>query len=628
MNSQVSFAEQTLRDVPRHAVQFYETEEFLYDLVSNFLAAGLRDGGPLIVVATERNREAFCNKLEAEGISVRRAVGSGQLTLLDAHETLAAFMVNGLPDPRLFHEHVGGVVARTIGEWPHARLRAYGEMVDVLWRDGKPEAAAQLEALWNHLAEEQPLSLLCAYTMDTFSTSSSVEGFERICSAHSHVGPSEGVLRHGDAQNRELARMKQRARALENEINLRKKGERALRDALAQRDCREAELRDNREALRQQNEKLAAALSAKDEFLAILGHELRNPLAPMVTALELVRARGGETREHLVLDRQVRHLMRLVDDLLDVSRITRGEVELKMESVDFAAAVAAAVEATAPLFQQRRHRVTLAVPAREIVVFGDECRLTQIVSNLLSNAAKYTPDGGAIRLSVTVDASKVTLRVRDTGIGMAADLLPRVFNLFVQADRTLDRSAGGLGLGLTIVRSLVEVHHGTVEARSEGPGQGSEFVVQLPLGGAAVVPAFPAPEIPSATEHIVGLRVLVVDDNVNAAELITEALLQSGYVARAVHDAASALEIAGSFKPDALLLDIGLPGMDGYELARRLRALPETASSKLVALTGYGQESDRADAVAAGFHAHLVKPVELVDLENTLQRLLQKTTEP
>ena len=378
-----------------------------------------------------------------------------------------------------------------------------------------------------------------------------------------------------------------------------------------------------RNQLNDLREAAESANRAKDEFLAMLGHELRNPLSPILTALQLMKLRGsdGSERERTVIERQVSHLTRLVDDLLDVSRIARGKVELKEEIVELAEVVAKAIEMASPLLDQRTHTLDLNVPRRGLRVKGDSIRLSQIVSNLVTNAAKYTPPGGHITIRGTEERGEVVLRVRDTGMGIAPDVLPRVFDLFVQERQAIDRSQGGLGLGLTIVRNLVERHGGTVSAHSDGPGTGSEFVVRLPKANVAQTfeerQAEPAGE-PVSPPAAGSLRILVVDDSVDGAEMLAAALSAKGYETRIAHDAPEALRVAADFRPEIAFLDIGLPVMDGYELAARLRGLPELNGMRLIALTGYGQESDRKKTRDAGFQHHLVKPVNLDAIEEVL----------
>jgi signal transduction histidine kinase len=360
------------------------------------------------------------------------------------------------------------------------------------------------------------------------------------------------------------------------------------------------------------------ANAVKDDFLAMLGHELRNPLAPIVTALALMRVRSGAAsmaRELTVVERQVQHLVRLVDDLLDVARIERGKLELSKGTIDLADVVDDGLESARPLIAGR-HRLEVDVLRACLFVDGDRARLAQVAANLLTNAAKYTPAGGRIRVSAGQENGFAVLRVNDSGVGMTREFLERVFDRFEQGDRAIDRSVGGLGLGLAIVRSIVTMHGGTVGATSEGAGKGSEFMVRLPL---AVAPANGTQAIPPGSGPVTTKaprRVLVVDDNEDGAELLDLALRTMGHTTRTAHDGPTALVAAKEFEPDVALLDIGLPEMDGYEVARRLRAMYAGRPLLLVALTGYGQESDRARSRAAGFDLHLVKPVDLSVLED------------
>ena len=352
---------------------------------------------------------------------------------------------------------------------------------------------------------------------------------------------------------------------------------------------------------------------AKDEFLAMLGHELRNPLAPIVTAIELVKLRAGGTldREHQVIQRQVAHVVRLVDDLLDVSRITRGKVSLRRQPVEIGGLVARAVEMASPVLEEQQHHLALRVPSGELWVDGDETRLAQVVANLLSNAAKYTEPGGRIELEARREGDQVALVVSDNGIGIGPDLLPRVFDLFTQGKRGPDRSKGGLGLGLTLVRRLVEAHGGEVIAESDGAGQGSRFTVRLSARTApelaAAARATPARATPERAPGGRSRRVLVVDDNHDAADLMAELLRGAGHEVAVAHDGPQALEIADGFDPEVAVLDIGLPVMDGYELGARLK---QAGQPRLLAVTGYGQDHDRARSREAGFAAHLVKPID------------------
>jgi signal transduction histidine kinase/ActR/RegA family two-component response regulator len=386
------------------------------------------------------------------------------------------------------------------------------------------------------------------------------------------------------------------------------------------------------EELHQRAEQLAEADRRKDEFLATLGHELRNPLAPLRSAvgvMQMLAVNDPKLREARdVIDRQLRQLTCLVDDLLDVSRISRGKIVLQKEPIELAEIVARAVESSAPMLEARQHHLALDLPSEKVWLEADPARLEQVVANLLNNAAKYTPNGGRIRLSADHQGQQVVLRVSDNGVGIAPKMLPHVFDLFTQAEPTLDRSEGGLGIGLTLVRSLVEQHGGSVQAFSEGLGQGSEFVVRLPLmrderrgmrderrEEASGLPSSLIPH-PSSLSR----RVLAVDDNADAVESLALLLGVLGHEVRTASDGPAALETAAAFRPDVVLLDIGLPGMDGYEVARRLRDEAGLKETLLVAVTGYGQEEDRRRAEQAGFDAHLTKPAHPGELLAVLAR--------
>jgi PAS domain S-box-containing protein len=366
-------------------------------------------------------------------------------------------------------------------------------------------------------------------------------------------------------------------------------------------------------------EQLKVADQRKDEFLAMLAHELRNPLAPISAAAMLLdMGSPGETRvrqSSAIIGRQVRHMTRLVDDLLDVSRVTRGLIELDRTLLDVRAIVDEAAEQVRPQLAARRQRLSLHLPGMPLVVEGDRARLVQVLSNLLGNAVKYTPEDGAIEVGARTEGGQLVLAVRDDGIGMDRELTGRAFDLFAQAKRSSDRSQGGLGLGLALVRNLVELHGGTVTCASPGPGQGSTFSVTLPLAANAA-PSQAPPETSAAGG--MGLTLLVVDDNVDAATTLALLLEAAGHQVFIEHESLRALELARSARPDACLLDIGLPDLDGNELARRLRAQPETAHSVLIAVSGYGQESDRRTALEAGFSHHMVKPVEFDGLAAVL----------
>ena len=394
--------------------------------------------------------------------------------------------------------------------------------------------------------------------------------------------------------------------------------------------------------LHRAEEALRDADRRKDQFLATLAHELRNPLAPIRNAVELMDPRYHATEDavhdaRMIARRQVEHLSRLVDDLLDVSRITHGKIALQIECVHVDAAVATAVEANQPFIAKKQHTLRVNVPDKSCMIYGDPIRVAQVISNLLSNAAKYTPEGGVIELDVSAADGNVTVRVRDNGIGIPSNELADVFNLFMQSEDSLARSEGGLGIGLSLAKTLTELHGGAIEAFSAGLGMGSEFVVTLPMviqeaavepepatsGEAADTPRANHADTSTTAEQLADKsgarrRVMVVDDSVDGAESMSILLEMLGHEVRVMYDGAAAIAAASEFRPEVVLLDIGLPVIDGYQVARALRAEPATAGALLIALTGYGQDSDRQRTRDAGFDHHLVKPASLDDIERVI----------
>lgn len=724
----------------RHVVQFYEDEQFLADQVAEFLGSALSNGDAAVVIATRANRERFVAQLRGTGSDVDIHSRARLLTILDADETLDSFMQNGAPDWDRFRATIGPVLEGAAAAGG-GRVRAYGEMVDVLWRAGNQHAAVRLEELWNDLAHLYEFELLCAYRMGNFYKEADAKGFEAICRVHTRAVPTEAWRTRADDDAdrlREISVLQQRAFALANEVKERKVLEQALRETVHDLHRSEQKLRRNEAHLREYLENAAeglhwvaadgtilwanraeldmlgyradeylghhiaefhadqdnikeilAALSrddklhnhearlrckdgsirhvlinssvyredgefihtgcftrditdrklaeererearreaeaankAKDEFLAMLGHELRNPLSPIVTALQLMRLRGDPLgREYLVIERQVKHLVRLVEDLLNLSRITRGQVELRREPLEVADVVGKALEMSSPLLEERRHHVVVDVP-RGLVVNADAARLTQVFCNLVSNAAKYTDCGGRIVIKATRKSDRVTIAVTDNGAGIDDALLPRIFDLFIQAQQTIDRSQGGLGIGLSIVRTLVELHGGAVTARSSGLGQGSEFTVELPACEAKGGATRDSEHLPRRVWR--RTRVLVVDDNEDGRVLLGESLRELGYEVCEAHDAPSALAAVAQFPADIGIVDVGLPVIDGYELSRRLAAL--RPGIRFVAVTGYGQSSDYERSRKLGFIDHLVKPVALSQIAALLEQFEREHT--
>ncbi len=381
--------------------------------------------------------------------------------------------------------------------------------------------------------------------------------------------------------------------------------------------------------LRRQAEELADSNRRKDEFLAMLSHELRNPLAPVLNSVHVLRQAPDDPSlvqfAGNMVERQVRHMARLIDDLLDVSRLTHGKVRLRPERVDLSALAERAAESVRPLMQERGHRFTVNAPQRPICLEADPVRIEQVLVNLLNNAAEFTDAGGHVELTIAREGTEAVIRVRDDGAGIAPDLLPRVFDLFAQADTSLDRSGGGLGIGLTLVKRLVTLHGGTIRVDSEGAGRGSEFTVRLPAPGDP--PDEAGTSGPHAAEQA-ALRMLVVDDNVDMAMSLSIILQMHGHKVEMAHDGSAALEICRARDFEVILLDIGLPSIDGYEVARRIREQGGESRPLLVGISGYGFEADHRRAREAGFDLYLVKPVDPRLLESMLEQSTRDAVHP
>jgi len=415
-------------------------------------------------------------------------------------------------------------------------------------------------------------------------------------------------------KNRELEALNATLQRANEELE---RANRSLQNEVAERDRAEQALQE--------------AGRNKDEFLAMLAHELRNPLAPMLNAVQLMRMQPTEQQMSWAQDlirRQLGDLTRLVDDLLDVSRITRGKITLAREPMDVRTLIERAIENVEPLIQVRGHRFTVQLPEVPLRVDGDPTRLTQALANVLGNAAKYTDGTGHIDLRCEEQEGHVLIRVRDDGIGIPADLLPRIFELFTQLDRRVGSSSGGLGIGLALVRRLVEMHGGRVSAHSEGAGRGSEFVMMLPLLASDAAAARTETAGPDSAPGPVSRRILVADDNADALESLAVLLKLSGHEVFSAPNGAAALEAAAEHRPEVVLLDIGMPLLDGYEVARRIRAQTWGRSMMLVALTGWGQDADRLRSREAGFDSHLVKPLDLARLTQVLEELSAQAAPP
>ncbi len=382
---------------------------------------------------------------------------------------------------------------------------------------------------------------------------------------------------------------------------------------------------------RQVEQALREADRRKDEFLATLAHELRNPLAPLRSGLEVLRL-AGDRREHAepaqqMMERQLAQLVRLVDDLMDASRISRGKVALRRQPVELATVVRQAVESVQPLIDRGSQRLVLALPSEPIPLEADASRLAQVFANLLNNAAKFTPAGGRIDVSAALEGDSAVVRVADDGIGIGSGMQSRVFDLFVQADTSVERSRGGLGIGLSLARGLVELHGGGIEVRSDGPGRGSEFTVRLPVRPPPPAPAQPSPPADLAAAAPAGppCRILVVDDNRDAARSMARVLRLTGHDTEVAHDGLEALALGAAFRPDVVVMDIGMPRLNGHDAARRMREQPWGRDATLVALTGWGSAQDRQRSREAGFDHHLVKPADLQEIQRIIAVALDRT---
>ena len=564
-----------------HFCQFYRSRDDLLETLVPYFEAGLRDHEACLwITAAPLEAEAAEAAMVDAVPALKRHLATGQITIRDPYDWYRpgdGFLADDVLKAWL--EHVQR--ARRDG---YAGLRLTGN-TSWLGREGWDDFMAYETAV-HRRAHRYDILGLCTYSLER-------------CDADAVLD----VLRNHEFA---LARCQGDWQVVESAALKVTHDEQAHDDEIPSRVMR-------------RTRELEAALQARDDFLAMLGHELRNPLAAVRNVSELIRTVGGQPpvrRAGEVLERQVRHLCRLADDLLDVARLRRDSLTLHEEDVEFGAVLAAALEATRPQIEARQHTLTLTLPRGAIGLRADPVRLAQMFGNLLDNAAKYTPEGGRIWLASERDGEQVVVTVRDTGKGMAADVLPHVFEPFRQGARSHERHEGGLGLGLALVRRIAELHGGTVEARSDGVGHGSAFVVRLPIQRAAPAPAVAGGA--SVTEPAPRCRVLIVDDNRDATETLAMLVDLMGHEVRTAFDGESAVALARDFLPDVVLLDVGLPGIDGYEVARRLRRQSGREPAVLVALTGHGQPDDRRRALAAGFDRHELKPLAAATLEPLL----------
>jgi signal transduction histidine kinase len=450
-------------------VQFYESEAFLVDIVGAFLDKGLHRGEGLAVIATKEHWKSFRRALQVDGLALMAAEQEGRIRVLDASEVLGQLLTEGSVDARAFHRILEVVIAEVQARVAPRGVRIYGEIVNLLWQQGKTQEALALERLWNELLQRHPASLLCAYQMDGVHAGEHAAAVGEVCDLHVCAAPAEsiGLLQSSADRQRGLIVLQHCARSLEQEIEERKTAE---------------------EALRRRDAELVEVDRHKDEFLALLGHELRNPMAAITSALHVMRAGGPDSaaRAQGVIERQIAKMARLIDDLLDVSRIRHGKMTLEREVLSLGGLVGRAIEGIRATIESRSQHLLVTLPPEPVWVNGDPVRLEQVLANLLLNASRYTPAGGRIAVRACLEAGEVAIIVEDDGQGMSPELVERLFEPFVQGQPCGSSPDGGLGLGLSLVRGILALHGGRVEARSEGPGRGSTFLMWLPVNGTSL----------------------------------------------------------------------------------------------------------------------------------------------
>jgi signal transduction histidine kinase/ActR/RegA family two-component response regulator len=579
-------------DIPwgSHFCQFYRTGVDLAETLVPYFEAGLRSNESCLWVTGDHLEAEAAEALMVDAVpDFKDRISNGQMEIVSIRDWYTpgdAFDADGVLQGWIDRE-------KDSKQRGFSGLRLTG---DTFWVDRSGwDNFMEYEDKVNNAFRRYNLVALCTYCMEKCNAEDVVD----VCCHHQFA----------------LARRRGTWELLESS---------SLKIAKEQLLLQNVELERRVEA---RTAELNAALKSRDEFLAMLGHELRNPLAPILNASHLIRKQTPEEsplhRSAAILSRQAAHMSRLVNDLLDVGRITQGQLRLELAEISLTEVLEQALEQSRPLIDQREHSLAVALPSRNLRVRADPVRLAQVFANLLQNAAKYTPNGGSVSLATEVLDGAVAVRVRDTGSGIPRAMLESIFDLFTQLPRSLDRSDGGLGIGLTLVKRLAEMHGGTVSASSEGVDAGSEFVVTLPTLQPAGATAVSMPPPVSSTPGR-SCRVLVIDDNEDANQSMGMLLQTAGHEIANAYDGPSGLALARRFLPDLLLLDIGLPGMSGYEVARRLKADPATAHIHIVALTGYGQGSDVQQAREAGFDHHMLKPSRLQDVLEQIDAVMAR----
>lgn len=611
-----------------HFVQFYEADGFLLSSLSGFIGTAINSGDAALVVATPQHRNGLEELLQANGVDTPGAIKAGRYVSLDAADTLSKFMIDGAPEPTRFKEVIGGVLASVTDG--RSRVRAFGEMVALLWAEGNQTAAIRLEQLWNDLQNSHSFSLFCAYPMNGFGGQRFAESHGGVCSVHSRVIPAESYAGLEDQNDRlrAIALLQQKATSLEAEITERQQVEERLRLALVGEQMARAEAE--------------AANRMKDEFLATVSHELRTPLNAIIGWSHLIRSGNLDAvtvkRAVETIDRNAKSQAQLIEDILDVSRMITGKLRLNNEPVDLSAVINAAIDSVQLALDSKaiELEVTLEPSARHTL--GDSSRLQQVIWNLLANAIKFTPSGGRIEIKVERAESSARIRVTDTGQGISRSFLPFIFDRFRQADGTTTREHGGLGLGLAIVRHLVELHGGAINAESAGDGQGATFTIKLPLA--------PYPQSRKESRKVTGnlqpkkdleftslpaldhIRVLLVDDDPDTLQILGMMLGESKAQVHTAASVSEAMEVLEWFQPDVLVSDLAMPGEDGYSLIAKIRALDAENGKQTpaVALTSYVRVEDRIRALSAGFNMFVPKPVQPNELIIAIANLAEPAT--
>lgn len=614
-----------------HFVQFYEQDDFIVDSLCRFVTSGLDACETVVVAATDEHLNALNSRLSQRGVDVVAAITTGHYVTLNAETTLAQLKSDGKISPDLFTDVVGDTLLQT--RISGRRVRVFGELVALLCAEGNFDAALELESLWSQLKLKHPFSLFCAYPMQGFSERS----LNAVCGIHAHVIPAESftTLPAGDSQSRAVAVLQQKAHRLESEIEDRVRAEEHLQLAKEELESQVAALGRLITSEQLARAEAETANRMKDEFLATVSHELRTPLNAIIGWSHMLR-RGHlddetKTRALETIERNAKSQAQLVEDLLDVSRMITGKLQLQKISVDVASVINAAIDAVqlAASSKDIELQVTLDPSARHVL--GDANRLQQIVWNLLSNAIKFTPAGGRVDIYLEREQSHVAIKVSDTGQGIAPEFLPYVFERFRQADGGSTRRHGGLGLGLALVRHLVELHGGTIEATSDGEGKGATFTIELPLapvdksskltrsesvmisqGLSAGVQA----ALAASMSMLNGRRVLIVDDDPDTLQMLSVMLEERQAEVQAASSTEEAMEMLEWYQPHVVVVDLAMPGEDGYSLIQRIRRHEQLVRRTIpaVALTAQVRVEDRARALSAGFNMFVPKPVEVDEL--------------